>query len=62
MPRSCLPACKSRFERGGKVSQEIPAELRPIFYPRAVMLVAASNKGVVLLLKQAEYRRFKAGD
>ena len=44
------------------MSQEIPAELRPIFYPRAVMLVDASNKGVVLLLKQAEYRRFKAGD
>ena len=43
MPRSCLPAWKSRFESGGKVSQGILAELRPIFYPRAVVLVAASD-------------------
>ena len=44
------------------MSREIPAELRPIFYPRAVVLVDAFNKGVVLLLKQAQYRRFEAGD
>lgn len=62
MPRSCMPAWKSRFESGGKLSQETLEELGPIFRRGAVVLVAASNKAVVLLRKQAEYGRFKAGD